>query len=331
VAYEIPMAKPKLTNEDFCRAAKRLGCEVAAIKAIAEQESLGGGFDNQDRPKILFERHLFHKLTKGRFDAEHPDISNRTAGGYGSSASQYSRFNLAFSLDQRAALMSTSWGAFQILGSNYAVCGFSSLSAFIEAMRDSSAAQLDAFCEFVESNGLDDELSRHDWAGFARGYNGRNYKINQYDVKIAAAYKKFRAENIDCSEVNNDHIILEVPPVSAAVSPEISATATTPVLNPTVSQPETAKTETPPNASVLDTLGQYSDKASEIGAKVDKMSTSSFISVLLKYALAIGSLVIGFVKDNWEWLIVGVVILAIAVWYLNHSKERVTERIIAKQ
>ena len=101
----------------------------------------------------------------------------------------------------------------------------------------------------VEDAG-DDELRRHDWAGFARGYNGRNYKINQYDVKIAAAYKRFRAENIDCSEVNNDHIILEVPPVSAAVSPELSATATTPEVNPTASQPETAtKTETPPNVA----------------------------------------------------------------------------------
>jgi hypothetical protein len=324
------MAKPKLTNEDFCRAAKRLGCEVAAIKAIAEQESLGGGFDNQDRPIILFERHLFHRLTKGRFDAEHPDISNRTAGGYGSSASQYSRFNLAFSLDQRAALMATSWGAFQILGSNYAVCGFSSLSAFIEALRDSSAAQLDAFCEFVESNGLDDELRRHDWAGFARGYNGRNYKINQYDVKIAAAYKKFRAENIDCSEVNDDHIILEVPPVSAAEKELPVVSDINPADNP-LNSPAVTNQTPPPNASVLDTLGQYSDKASEIGAKVDKMSTSSFISVLLKYALAIGSLVIGFIKDNYEWLIIGVVILAIAVWYLNHSKERVTERIIANK
>jgi len=49
--------------------------------------------------------------------------------------------------------------------------------------------QLDAFVQFVKNAGLDDELRRLDWAGFARGYNGPAYKANHYDEKLAAAYQ----------------------------------------------------------------------------------------------------------------------------------------------
>src|SRR5262249_39155616 len=34
-------------------------------------------------------------------------------------------------------------------------------------------------------------LNRHDWARFARSYNGPGYAQNQYDVKMAAAYGKW--------------------------------------------------------------------------------------------------------------------------------------------
>jgi len=37
-------------------------------------------------------------------------------------------------------------------------------------------------------NALADELIRHDWAGFARGYNGPAFRQNRYDEKLSAAY-----------------------------------------------------------------------------------------------------------------------------------------------
>lgn len=39
---------------------------------------------------------------------------------------------------------------------------------------------------------LVDELQRHDWAGFARGYNGAGYKRNNYDEKLRQAYNKYK-------------------------------------------------------------------------------------------------------------------------------------------
>lgn len=42
------MSKPVLTSQDFIDAAAILNCSVAAIKAVAEVESSGGGFFQQE-------------------------------------------------------------------------------------------------------------------------------------------------------------------------------------------------------------------------------------------------------------------------------------------
>ena len=46
-------------------------------------------------------------------------------------------------------------------------------------------------CHFISSMHLDRALRNHKWAVLAAGYNGANFKINQYDTKLAAAYKKY--------------------------------------------------------------------------------------------------------------------------------------------
>jgi hypothetical protein len=43
-----------LTNQDYCIAAKTIGCDVAAVKSVAQVESAGGGFLPDGRCKILF-------------------------------------------------------------------------------------------------------------------------------------------------------------------------------------------------------------------------------------------------------------------------------------
>jgi hypothetical protein len=215
-AFLLIMSK-KLTNEDFCRAAKRLKCGVANIKTVDDVESKGSGFYPDGFPTILFERHKFHKYSKGKFSKDYPEISNPNAGGYGKAgANQRRKFNLAFSLDPKAAMLSCSWGRYQIMGFNYAVCGFVSVGDFVDAMKESEGAQLLAFCEFVEENNLADELRNREWAEFARGYNGKNYKINSYDTKLAAAYKQFSKENIDCSKVSTDKPIKPAEAISSS-------------------------------------------------------------------------------------------------------------------
>src|SRR5688572_3325692 len=104
-----------LDDAAIADAAKKLGCEVAAVRAVIDVESRGG-FLSDGRPKILFERHYFSRLTKRKFDASHPGVSNGQWGGYGAGgAHQYDRLNQAAALDRDAALHSASWGLFQIM------------------------------------------------------------------------------------------------------------------------------------------------------------------------------------------------------------------------
>jgi hypothetical protein len=168
-------------------AAKAIGCDEAAIRAVIAVES-HGGFLADNRPKILFERHYFHRLTNGKFDKSDPDICSAQAGGYKGGVAEWDRMDRAIKLDRQAALKSASWGAFQIMGANHQAAGFADVESFCHAMCQSEDDQLKAFVGFVKANHLDDELCRRDWAGFARGYNGPGYRQFNYDNKLQAAY-----------------------------------------------------------------------------------------------------------------------------------------------
>jgi len=79
---------------------------------------------------------------------------------------------------------------FQILGLNFAQCGFATVEDYVAAMCDSEGAQLPAFCAFCQKGGLDRYLRAHDWTRFALGYNGPGEAANGYDTKLAAAYQR---------------------------------------------------------------------------------------------------------------------------------------------
>lgn len=188
-----------LEENDFVRAAERLECSVAAVKAVCEVEAPAGGFDNKGLPRILFEGHVFSRLTFGAYDAAWPTLSFRrwTRDHYarGPSADarnegEHRRLNSAAVLDRDAALMSASWGKFQILGENWRMSGYDSLQKFINAMYLNEGEHLNAFIGFVQSRGLAGALQTKNWVKFARGYNGPAYAENQYDVKLAVAYRK---------------------------------------------------------------------------------------------------------------------------------------------
>jgi len=185
----------QLTDADFQNAAMQLGCEVAAIRSVAQVEvGRQGAWDAQGRPTILFERHKFAHHTHGSYNHTHPDISNPTPGGYGLDRAQYERLRRAAMLNEQAALKSASWGMFQIMGENHVAAGYSNITAFVNAMLQSRSAHLSAFVSFVKSNrNLKVAIQKKDWTAFARGYNGPKYAENQYDTKLLIAYQSFSA------------------------------------------------------------------------------------------------------------------------------------------
>ncbi len=163
--------KPKLTDSDYATAAAALGCDLAAIKAVAAVESRAGGFNPDDTPVTLFEGHKFYQFTKGKFAESHPTLCFKdwTKAYYGRTwMDEQARLKAAQNLAYHEACMSASWGKFQIMGFNSGAAGFLGLPDFLVAMRDSEGAQLHAFVNIVKSMKIDDELASHDWAGFAR-------------------------------------------------------------------------------------------------------------------------------------------------------------------
>lgn len=184
-----------LKRADFEAIAARLNCEWEAVAAVAEVESGPlGGFAADGRLIILYERHLFSRKTNSQFDASHPHLSNRTPGGYPSrQADRWAQLAEAFALHPAAALESASYGRFQVLGQNYPNLGMANAHEYVSKLARSERDQLDAFEGFVRANGLVDELQRKDWAGFASRYNGPSYAQNKYDVKMAEAYARLKA------------------------------------------------------------------------------------------------------------------------------------------
>ena len=185
--------KPTLTEDDFQQAAQVLSCEPAAIKAVCAVEAPKGGFNPDDSPATLFEGHKFYQFTGGKFAYQAPDLCFKTwtRAFYGKTwQAEKERLDRACKLDREAALKSASWGKFQIMGFNHHLVGFDTVQKFVNAMYAGEGEQLQAFCRYVLTAGLAFALRRHDWAGFARGYNGAAYADNDYDGKMARAYAK---------------------------------------------------------------------------------------------------------------------------------------------
>jgi N-acetylmuramidase/Putative peptidoglycan binding domain len=181
-----------LSTDGFSNVANSLSVKAAEIWALLSVETSGAGFLSDRRPKILFERHFFHRLTKGKFDKKAPDLSASSAGGYGAGgAHQYDRLDRAIQLDRKAALQSASWGLGQIMGENFAAAGFHDVETMVAAMCDSENAQLNAVASFLKTNKLDGPLQAHDWTTFARGYNGPAFAQNHYDTQLRGEFQKY--------------------------------------------------------------------------------------------------------------------------------------------
>ncbi|MDV2469839.1 N-acetylmuramidase family protein [Acinetobacter chinensis] len=189
----------KITIAQIQLQAAELGIEPATLQAIHEVECRGSGFNVDNTPVILFERHvmrqrliaskLFSILEK--MEVKQPNLCSKTSGGYGLYSAQHSRLAVAAEYHRESALESCSWGIGQVMGYHWKSLGYKSLQAFINAMYKDEASQLDAMCRYIKVNGLVNALKNNDWKAFALGYNGKAYAKNKYDTKLANAYKKF--------------------------------------------------------------------------------------------------------------------------------------------
>jgi hypothetical protein len=162
---------------DFIRAAERIGCDVAAIRAVWQKEAAGAPY----RPDGSVERRFEpHKLPV-------PDGNYKTSMKLGRSERER-KFAAAYANDAESALCATSWGGPQIMGFNHSGAGFGSARDMVAAMAESEARQIEAFVSLVIFMGLDGALRAHDWQRFARRYNG-NANVQSYAAGLEKIYR----------------------------------------------------------------------------------------------------------------------------------------------
>lgn len=186
-------AAKRLDDLDLPRLGAKIGVGEDEIHAFLDVETSGHGFDAQDRPIILFEPHVFFRNLSGakRAQAVGAGLAYPRWGEKPYPRDSYPRLKAACAIDETAALRSASWGLGQVLGENFKAAGFLTVQAMVEAMMEDEALQLGAAVNFIAANRLDDKLRNHDWASFAKGYNGASYRKNAYDTRLADAFRKW--------------------------------------------------------------------------------------------------------------------------------------------
>ncbi|RVU04246.1 DUF3380 domain-containing protein [Novosphingobium umbonatum] len=184
-------AAGKITPDQLKELATRLKVSVKQIAAVASVEAGGSGYDASGKPKILFERHKFYKLTGGIYGET--TFSNKAAGGY----NENSWDKLAGAIGTGAvdaAFMSASWGKFQVMGEYWDEFHFASPFAFAFSTVASEKAHYEMLANYVEVNHLQDEMAKlstnpEDCRAFAKAYNGPAYVNFNYHSKLAQAMK----------------------------------------------------------------------------------------------------------------------------------------------
>jgi hypothetical protein len=189
--------------------AKKLKCETATIASIVDVESTGSGIDGHGHVKVLFEKHRHYQNLPAnlRAAAVKAGLARKKwiapkDGGYTEQPNNDAALALlikaiewgrANGIDEAPALKSASYGAGQVMGENFGLCGWPSVQAFALDMTESEDKHIDAMLGFLIGKGLADELRSKDFDAVARVYNGAG-QVKVYGAKLRTAYLKHAGE-----------------------------------------------------------------------------------------------------------------------------------------
>jgi N-acetylmuramidase-like protein/putative peptidoglycan binding protein len=200
-----PIAKDKihlLSGADIKMIMDKYLIDFATLQTFLTVQASGIGFLPDGRPKILFERHIFHRLTNSKYDETNPDISAPTPGGYGGpGAHQYDRLIQAVNLDCDAALEATSWGITQIIGASFKAAGAKDIGEFVRGQINSEASQLNYGFNFLISSKILEALVQHKWDEFSKFYNGATFSA-RYNEIMAAYYARYSSNPSPSPEIS---------------------------------------------------------------------------------------------------------------------------------
>ena len=162
------------------------GIPIPSIQAITEVEANGEGFDKiTGKIKIQFEPSWFKRLSKlitGLWLSNKVDIQSK----------EWQAFNDAFAKNPDKAMESTSWGSMQVMGFHFKRLGFETVGEMVDFAKRSEYNQIWLGLKFLQTDKIIyNAILKKDWKIVAFRYNGENYRINNYDVRLARAEMKY--------------------------------------------------------------------------------------------------------------------------------------------
>jgi len=210
----------RIQDIDLPRIGYHIGVGEDELHAFMDVEAAGSGFDDNGRPKMLFEPHKFYAALRGeeRAQAVKQGLAYPKWGEKPYPSDSYPRMVKAMAINETAALKSASWGLTQILGTYFKELGFDTVQGMVKAFMDSEAEHLEATVKLLKLWQVDDDLRAHRWATIARTWNGPGYAKNKYDTKMAAAFAKWQKVR-DTKWAPSDAPVL--PPVVAVTPPAV--------------------------------------------------------------------------------------------------------------
>ena len=198
-------------------AAGKHGIEAAALLGVVDIESAGAPFEPADgkTPQFLFERHIFHQQLEARAPGKVADAASQGLANsswqpttqykdQGKSVERLALLARARAVDEDCALRSCSWGLGQTMGFHAETLGYTDAAAMVAALTGNIAAQVEAMIGEIKASNLTGYLAAHNWAAFARGYNGKGYRVNHYDDRLATAYAKWACGEDNTPQASED-------------------------------------------------------------------------------------------------------------------------------
>ncbi|MEC5172779.1 N-acetylmuramidase domain-containing protein [Chryseobacterium nepalense] len=199
-----------VTDKHFKSLAKDIGVEAKVFKTVAIVESGGResfiDIGGKQKAKILYERHYmyrFLKKTKSQMDLDnlkkkYPDLVHNVGtykdrnAKYGSEKEQFIKLNKAKKIDNDSAIKSCSWGKFQVMGKYYNFL-YNSPNELEDAMNMCEVqhfAYFKIYLKDVTGEPMVKAMKDKNWNKIAELYNGPDYAVNKYHIKMKNKYEK---------------------------------------------------------------------------------------------------------------------------------------------
>lgn len=229
---------PIASVDDYADAAALVGCAVINFKAVCLVESVGHGFDTNGFPVCLYEPHVAwrnassaDRQTLFPYKLAYPKQGTFPYGKY---SDQPRKFQQCANFTRPAlAIRATSFGLTQILGENFARCGFDTEEHFFAAMKSSEAEQLKASARLMLAMGLGPALKNWDTDTIALHWNGPG-NVAAYSAKLSAARSALIA-----SHDPRETMILHAPAIVVHPDPVLTSVSHVPAKAPASPQLDT--------------------------------------------------------------------------------------------